>query len=203
MNRFSATAIAVVAALAGAVLAGCPKMTAQPPDSVQATPGTGPAPAVKTAAPAASDAVKVLSGGTKPDFTAKGVDSSSVTAAQYKGKILVMDFWATWCAPCCKKLKEYQPMSDKYKAQGVEFLVFSLDDAPEVAKGWAKENNVTIPMVMFNDDIKMTFFPDESTVAIPRVRILDRNGVWRYSLESSSKVSDVEEAISKLLAEKT
>ena len=93
-------------------------------------------------------------------------------------------------------------MSVKYQDQGVQFLVMSLDDTPETAKGWAKDNNITIPMAMFDDNVQGIFFPGEKSVTIPQVRILDATGAWRYSLDSSAKVSDVEDAIKALLAEK-
>jgi peroxiredoxin len=170
------TSLLVASALAVALLSGCPHDAAQ--------------------------GVKVLPGDQKPEFTAKGVDGGDVKPADYSGKILVLDFWATWCAPCCKKLKEYQPMSAKYQEQGVQFLVMSLDDTPQTAVGWAKANHITIPMAMFDDNVQSVFFPGDKSVTIPQVRILDRAGAWRYSLDSSSKVSDVEDAIKALLAER-
>ena len=173
-----------------ALLSGCPHNAAPP--AGDSTP---------TGLPSAQG-VKVLPDDQKPDFTAKGVDGREVKPSDYSGKILVLDFWATWCAPCCKKLKEYQPMSVKYQSHGVQFLVLSLDDTPETAKGWASSNNITIPMAMLDDNVQSIFFPGDKSVTIPQVRILDRTGAWRYSMDSSAKVSDVEDAIRALLAEK-
>ena len=175
-----------ISVLGVALLSGCPHNAA--PTGAPPTQGT--------------QGVKVLPGDQKPTFTAKGVDGRDVKPTDYSGKILVLDFWATWCAPCCKKLKEYQPMSVKYKDQRVQFLVMSLDDTAETAKGWATANGISIPMAMFDDTIQGIFFPGEKSVTIPQVRILDATGAWRYSLDSSAKVSDVEDAIKALLAEK-
>jgi peroxiredoxin len=195
------TAVLLAMAVFGVMLlSGCPHNEA-PPTTPNAAAPTGPA-SPTPAAPQAAQGVKLLPGDQKPEFTAKGVDGKDVKPSDYSGKILVMDFWATWCAPCCKKLKEYQPMSAKYQDQGVQFLVMSLDDTPETAKGWAKANNITIPMAMFDDSVQSIFFPGEKSVTIPQVRILDSSGGWRYSMDSSSKVSDVEDAIKTLLAEK-
>ena len=190
----------IVLVLAAAILTGCPRSGGLPPTAPPSASATAPTAPV-SGSPTAPQGVKVLPGDQKPNFTAKGVDGRDVKPTDYSGKILVLDFWATWCAPCCKKLKEYQPMSAKYQDQGVQFLVFSLDDTAETAKGWAADNKVTIPMAMFDDSVQSIFFPGDKSVTIPQVRILDRTGAWRYSMDSSSKVSDVENAIKALLAE--
>jgi peroxiredoxin len=194
--------IEAVAVVAAVVLAGCPA-------SKQAAESTAPAmtPSAASAAKASAEGqlpkgVKKLAGDQKPDFTAKGVDGKDVKPADYAGKILVIDFWATWCSACCEKLLEYQPMAEKYKDKGVQFLVISRDNDPATARGWAKEKNVTIPMAMFNDQIQSVFFPGQEAITIPQARILDATGAWRYSMTSDAHVSDVEDAINALLAEK-
>ncbi|MBC8039128.1 MAG: TlpA family protein disulfide reductase, partial [Opitutaceae bacterium] len=63
-----------------------------------------------------------------PDWVLKDVDGREVKAADFKGKVVVVDFWATWCAPCRKEIPEYIALQEKYRERGLVILGFSLDE---------------------------------------------------------------------------
>ncbi len=137
-----------------------------------------------------------------PDFTLIDTDGNEVTRDDFRGKVLVLDFWATWCEPCKAKLKKYEPIVDKYRSQGVELLAVSLDSGPEVAAGWAKKNDLPFTVVMMTDQLKADYFPEVGgDVKIPEVRIIDRDGNLRFRFDAKSTVDDIELALTELVAE--
>ncbi|QUW00813.1 TlpA family protein disulfide reductase [Chloracidobacterium sp. MS 40/45] len=65
---------------------------------------------------------------TLPDFEAKDLNGKSVSLKTYKGKVLLLDFWAAWCGPCIAELPMLREAYEKYKNQGFDILSISLDD---------------------------------------------------------------------------
>jgi peroxiredoxin len=137
-----------------------------------------------------------------PDFALTDTAGNEITRDDFRGRVLVLDFWATWCEPCKDKLKKYEPIVDKYRDQGVELLAVSLDSRPEVAAGWATKNNLPFTVVMMTDQLKADYFPEVGgDVKIPEVRIIDRDGNLRFKLDAKSTVEDMELALAELVAE--
>jgi peroxiredoxin len=66
--------------------------------------------------------------GTAPDFTLKDMSGNTVSLSQYRGHIVLIDFWATWCAPCRYSIPELVEVQKKYGNHGVVILGISLDD---------------------------------------------------------------------------
>lgn len=137
-----------------------------------------------------------------PNFTATDIDGKVHSLGDYGGKILVIDFWATYCKPCVKKLREYESIYQMYKGRNVDFIALSMDESDEVIKGWRQQNDVNFPLARLTDDAKKAFFADAALVPIPQMRIVDRKRVVRYSFGPDSTTEDVENALKTLLAEK-
>jgi len=109
------------------------------------------------------------------------LDGKAVSLSSLKGKIVVMDFWATWCVPCMKEMPFLQKVYEKYKTNpNVVFMVINtgagnvIDDA----RGWVKKNkNYTFPIYFNNDkdiDKKIGF------TVIPTVALLDKSGKMQF-----------------------
>jgi peroxiredoxin len=130
------------------------------------------------------------------------VDGGSHSLASSRGRILVVDFWATYCKPCVKKLREYESIYQAMKSKNVDFLALSSDTDDAVIKGWRKENGVTIPLARMDEATREAFFGPVQFVTIPQMRIVDRKGVIRYSFGPDSTVAEVEAALKTLVAEK-
>lgn len=182
----------------GAVLlfAGCPG-----PAPSTTTPDTAATPPAGDGTATASSGEPATVGQPAPDFTVTDVDGNVRTLKDYKGKILVVDFWATYCKPCVKKLREYESIYQANKGNHVDFLALSSDTEDAVIKGWREETSVTIPLARMDDTTREAFFGPVQFVTIPQVRIVDRKGVVRYSFGPDDEVSAVEEAVKALVAE--
>ena len=82
--------------------------------------------------------------GTKfPDFDEKDVAGQPLSIANYKGKVVLVDFWATWCGPCVRELPNVIAIYQKYHGNGFEIIGVSLDDDQPTLERFLKENKVT------------------------------------------------------------
>lgn len=115
-------------------------------------------------------------GSPAPAFALKDLDSKTVRLEDFNGKVAIIDFWATWCAPCKESTKELESLHRRYKDRGVVIIGISMDtgaEAVERVRKFTKEHGITYQILM--DDKKMS---DAYAVhAIPATFILDRNHV--------------------------
>ena len=93
------------------------------------------------------------------------------------GKVTVIDFWATWCAPCQRSFPGYQALYVKYKASGLEIVGISVDEAQTGIPGFVKTHSVGFP-VGWDEGRRVTdcYQPQ----SIPTAYVLDRNGIVRH-----------------------
>ncbi len=94
-------------------------------------------------------------------FTVKDVDGRTVNLADYKGKVLMMNFFATWCGPCKYETPMFVQLQEQYRAQGVAFLGVQIDDDPALLKPFKDEYKVNYPLLLANDreDLQEAFGP--------------------------------------------
>jgi peroxiredoxin len=167
---------------------GCKPLTSPPPAAAEP-------PAVQ---PTAQDGNV---GKKAPDFSVTDVEGKAHSLKDYAGKILVVDFWATYCKPCVEHLRDYNDAAYEMSKQGVEFLGLSMDDSDAAIKGWRPEG-FAITLARLDEKTHKAFFGDTAVVAIPQVRIIDRKGILRYSLGPDATAAQVKDAIKTLLDEK-
>ncbi|OGW26884.1 MAG: hypothetical protein A2X56_09035 [Nitrospirae bacterium GWC2_57_13] len=124
----------------------------------------------------AGETQRAAVGSPAPAFALQGLDGRTARLADFRGKVVVMDFWATWCAPCKESTKEFEALHRKFKDRGVVMIGISMDkgtDASATVKKYAQENTVAYLMLM--DDGRTS---DAYAVRnIPATYILDRDHV--------------------------
>jgi len=110
-----------------------------------------------------------------PDFSVHNSDRT-VTLGQFKGQILVLNFWATYCAPCVEELPSLVQMQQHMKAKGVTVLAVSIDEDENSYRRFLRDHNVTLLSVRDPQQKSNSLF---GTSKIPETYIIDRNGVMR------------------------
>src|ERR1700683_3985248 len=91
-----------------------------------------------------------------PDFSVKDLQGKEISSADLGGKIVLIDFWATWCQPCKKEMPGYQNLLDRYGSRGFVVIGFKFDtmaDTEDPLK-FAKQIGVRYPLVIAPDDLK-------------------------------------------------
>ena len=89
-----------------------------------------------------------------PEFSLKNVQGGEIKSDHLKGKVLVLDFWASWCTPCKAEIPNYNYLHAKYKDQGLEFLGVTFDSGSiDKVKAAVAEFNIQYPVSMATDEI--------------------------------------------------
>jgi peroxiredoxin len=94
----------------------------------------------------------IANGSVAPDFVSKDLEDKEVKLSDYKGKVVVLDFWATWCGPCRQSLPHTQEVAHKVKDQGVVVLAVCTSDVREKFEHFVKTNHATYPDIVFTCD---------------------------------------------------
>jgi peroxiredoxin len=114
-----------------------------------------------------------------PDFTLKDLSGNSISLQQYKGKVVLLDFWATWCLPCRYSIPELVEIQDKYRDQGLVILGISVDDPLQVNDRYMlayKEKYKMNYTILRADDKTTAEYMGRSNFSIPTIFLIDRDG---------------------------
>lgn len=135
-----------------------------------------------------------------PDWKLKDVNGREVSSDQFKGKVVVVDFWATWCGPCRMEIPGYVKLQKKYANDGLVIVGMSVDQqGPGVVKSFIEKNKVDYQIVMADDDVTTAFGGDEGIEAIPTTFLIDRDGKIRDRKVGAEDTAEYERTILKYL----
>jgi cytochrome c biogenesis protein CcmG/thiol:disulfide interchange protein DsbE len=131
-----------------------------------------------------------------PDFTVHD-SARTVTLSQFKGQVVVLNFWATWCAPCVEEVPSLVQMQEKMKAKGITVLAVSVDVDDSEYRQFVRDHTVDLLTVRDGDQKSNALY---GTFKFPETYVIDRNGVVRRKFIGAVDWTepDVIEYLSKL-----
>jgi thiol-disulfide isomerase/thioredoxin len=121
----------------------------------------------------AADAVK----GPAPGFALQSRDGTKVSPAQYKGDVVMINFWATWCVPCRQEMPKLEALYQRYNKLGFKLLAVNVENNPDGVKKWLAETPVSFPVLF---DTKSEVSKLYKVETMPTTVIVAKDGTMRY-----------------------
>jgi cytochrome c biogenesis protein CcmG/thiol:disulfide interchange protein DsbE len=135
-----------------------------------------------------------------PAFSIKSLDGKTVSLADMKGKVIFVNFWATWCPPCRAEIPDFVEFYDENKTKGLEIIGLSLDEIEaDSLLSFVKSNNMTYPVAFATKRIIKDFDPGPY---IPTTIIIDHQGRIRDKQVGGLDKETLDNWFQKLSAEK-
>ena len=137
------------------------------------------------------------SGNSAPDFTLTDIDGKKLSLSDYKGKVVLLDFWATWCTPCGEEIPHFVEMQQKYGSQGFQVVGISMDDDAKPVRDFYQKYKMNYPVAVGDDKLAQNF---GGVMGLPVNIVIDREGriVTKYLGATDTSVFD--KAVEDLLA---
>lgn len=112
-----------------------------------------------------------------PDFTLKSNSGSNIRLAEQRGNVVMLNFWASWCAPCRQEMPHLNALSQQYSALGFNLLGINVDEDPQAANRAINNLKVAFPVLFDSDSRIAELF---SVDAMPTTIIIDKDGNIRH-----------------------
>ncbi|MBA7465960.1 Thiol-disulfide oxidoreductase ResA [subsurface metagenome] len=112
--------------------------------------------------------------GDAPDFTLPDLEGNSLTLSDFKGRVIILNFWATWCPPCRKEIPDFVELYEKYKDEGLLIIGVNLDRGDSrTVKQFSKNYKINYPIVLGNVNVTQDY---GGIRGIPTTFVIDRKG---------------------------
>jgi peroxiredoxin len=108
-----------------------------------------------------------------PDFTLPLIDGGQLRLSSYRGKVVLLDFWATWCVPCREETPHFVEMQQKYGSQGLQIIGVSMDDSPDPVRTFYQQFHMNYPVVMGTAEVGGAY---GGVLGLPIAFVIDREG---------------------------
>jgi len=140
-----------------------------------------------------------------PDFTLQSLDGKAVKLADFRGKAVVLNFWATWCDPCREEMPWFEDLQKQYGPQGLQIVGVAMDDADpaDVAK-FTKELNVDYPILMGKPAVRNAVADAYGGIEfLPETFYIGRDGKVLQKVFGLRDRGEIEDYIKQALNERT
>lgn len=132
-------------------------------------------------------------------ITLKDADGNARNFGEWNGKVVVLNFWATWCPPCREEIPMFLALQQRFQAQGLQFLGVAIDQ-PEAVQVYRRNNPFNYPLFVDDAAFKLMDQYGNTAGALPFSVVLDRSGKVVARKLGAFRGQDLEETIIPLLS---
>lgn len=143
--------------------------------------------------------VKPLMGALRPNFSLPDVNGVMHEVSEWDGKVLILNFWATWCIPCLKEIPEFIQLQEKYGEQGLQFVGIALQEADEI-RPYMMKTGMNYPSLLGIEKVKEVARSfGNRFVVLPYTIVIDRDSKIYFIRSGPIKYEETESLIKSIL----
>lgn len=129
-----------------------------------------------------------------PAFSLPDTSGRTVSLRQFQGKVLLLNFWATWCGPCKTEMPGFEDLYRRYKSRGLAVVGIALDSDPVLVRKFAKKHRITYPLLINGMDVSQY-----DVLGIPATFLADRHGIVRKKVVGFENKKVFEDVLKELI----
>jgi cytochrome c biogenesis protein CcmG, thiol:disulfide interchange protein DsbE len=133
-----------------------------------------------------------------PDFSRTDLNQGQVSLRAYRGKVVLLNFWATWCSPCLIEVPHFVVWQQAYGKRGLQVIGVSMDDDAQLARAAYHRYRLNYPVVMGDEKLGEIY---GGIFGLPVTFLIDRRGRIRFTHKSGARLSQIRSEMEKLLLE--
>ena len=139
-------------------------------------------------------------GALAPDFSLTSTEGKTIKLSSFRGRVVIIDFWATWCPPCKAEIPDFIKLYSDYKSDGFQMIGISLDQGGlKDVVPFMKDHGMNYPVVLGTEEVVSAY---GGIRGIPTTFVIDKKGYVREAFEGYRSASTFENLVKQLLAEK-
>lgn len=147
--------------------------------------------------PRETNFVSLQLGQAAPDFELSTLDGRRVRLSDLRGKPVVLNFWATWCAPCRREMPDFQAVLDKHRDNGIQMYGINVGEGTVAVRDFMEQVGARFPVLIdHNEEIQAAY----KILPLPTTFFIDRNGVIRQIYQTQMSAAQIESEVLRLLA---
>jgi len=127
-----------------------------------------------------------------PDFSLPDITGQQLKLSDYRGKVVLLDFWATWCGPCREEIPHFVELQNKSGDRGLQIIGASMDDGPEPVRDFYRQFKINYPVVMGNAKIGEIY---GGVLGLPIAFVIGRDGRIYFKQIGATDISSLEREI--------
>ena len=131
-----------------------------------------------------------------PEFVRTGLNQQRIDLNAYRGKVVLLNFWATWCAPCELEMPHFVDWQNKYGPRGLQIIGISMDDDPALARAAYRKLRLNYPVAMGDAKLGELY---GGVLGLPVTFLIDAHGQVRAGFEGETSLNKIETQLQSLL----
>jgi peroxiredoxin len=131
-----------------------------------------------------------------PEFTRADLENRTLDLRAYRGKVVLLDFWATWCASCLLEMPRFVAWQNEYGPRGLQIIGISMDDDPALARKLYKKMKLNYTVAMGDEKLGQLY---GGVLGLPLTYLIDAEGKVQAEFRGDSDVKIIEEHFKPLL----